>query len=141
MTSGPFSLNSMMQRELKNEVSDTLLKQCPEEDRMLVDNVLRVAQAELNTLNLASATLCIEGRKLTIKCILTGPSPSVSLSTMRSIQAYSPARILDLRTLLHDNNMYFVIELSDSLTRICTTELEVIRIMKKRRIIDRILGT
>ena len=108
---------------------------------MLVDNVLRVAQADLVVLNLASTTVSVEGRKLTLKTVLTGPSPSVSLTNMRNLQAYSPARVLDLRTTLSDGNMFLVIELSDSLTRICTTELEIVRITKKRRIIDRLMGT
>jgi len=106
----PLSLNSMLQRELKNEVPDSVLRQCRSEaDRILVENVLRVAQAERVVLNLASTTICIEGRKLTLKCVLTGPSSIVFLSTMRSLQAYSPARVLDLSTTLHDGNMFLVI--------------------------------
>ena len=137
----PLSLNSMLQRELKNEVPDAVLMQCPEADRTLAENILRVAQAELVVLNLASTTVCVEGRKITLKCVLTGPSPSVSLSTMRNLQAYSPARVLDLRAALLDGHLFLVIELSDSLTRISTTELEVVRVLKKRRIIDRLMGT
>jgi hypothetical protein len=43
----------MLQKELKNEVPEAVLRQCPEADRILVENVLRVAQAELVVLNLA----------------------------------------------------------------------------------------
>jgi hypothetical protein len=63
----PLSLNLMLQRELKNEVPDSVLRQVPEVDRILVENVLRVAQAELVVLNLASTTIYIEVRKLTLK--------------------------------------------------------------------------
>jgi hypothetical protein len=38
------SLNSMLQKELHNEVPDAVLRQCPECDRVLVENVLRLAQ-------------------------------------------------------------------------------------------------
>lgn len=138
---GSLSLNSMLQRELKNEVPDAVLQQCPEADRVLAENVLRVAQAELVVLNLASTTVCVEGRKITLKCMMTGPSPSVSLSSMRNLQAYSPARVLDLRTMLHEGHMFLLIDLSDSLTRISTTELEVVRVIKKRRMVDRLMST
>lgn len=138
---GSLSLNSMLQRELKNEVPDAVLQQCPEADRVLAENVLRVAQAELVVLNLASTTVCVEGRKITLKCMITGPSPSVSLSSMRNLQAYSPARVLDLRTMLHEGHMFLLIDLSDSLTRISTTELEVVRVIKKRRMVDRLMST
>lgn len=138
--SAPYSLNSMLQKELKNEVPDSVLRQCPEAERIIVENVLRVAQAELMVLNLSASTLCIEGRKIIIKSPLTGPSPSVSLSSMRSVQAYSPARVLEIRSMLQDGHILLVIELSDSVTRISTTELEVIRVVKKRRIVDVLTG-
>jgi len=88
----------MLQKELNNEVPDTVLRQCPEADRILVENALRVAQAEIMVLNLAGTTICIQGKKISVKNPLTGPSPSVSLSSMRSLQAYSPS-VLDLRTI------------------------------------------
>lgn len=138
---GSLSLNSMLQRELKNEVPDAVLQQCPEADRVLAENVLRVAQAELVVLNLASTTVSVEGRKITLKCMMTGPSPSVSLSSMRNLQAYSPGRVLDLRTMLHEGHLFLLIDLSDSLTRISTTELEVVRVIKKRRMVDRLMNT
>lgn len=135
---GSLSLSTLLQRELQNEVPDAVLRQCPEADRVMAENILRVAQAELVVLNLASTTVSVEGRKITLKCVMTGPSPSVSLSSMRTLQAYSPARVLELRTALHEGHMFLFIELSDSLTRISTTELEVVRVIKKRRILDRL---
>ena len=62
------SLNSMLQRQLHNEVPEEVLRQCPETDRTLVENILRLAQAELVVLNLASTIVLIEGRKIILKC-------------------------------------------------------------------------
>ena len=134
------SLSSMLQKELKNEVPDAVLRQCPEADRVLVENVLRLAQAELAVLNLASTTVAVEGRKIVLKCTLTGPTPSVSLSSMRSLQAYSPARVLEVRAALADGSMLLVVELSDATSRISATELEIVRITKKRRLVDRLFN-
>jgi hypothetical protein len=134
------SLNSMLQKELHNEVPDAILRQCPEADRMLVENLLRVAQAELVLLNLASTTVAVEGRKIVLKCTLTGPTPAVSLSSMRSLQAYSPARVLEVRTALADGSLLLVIELSDATSRITATELEIVRVTKKRRLVDRLFN-
>jgi hypothetical protein len=134
------SLNSMLQKELNNEVPDAVLRQCPEADRLLVENVLRLAQAELVVLNLASTTVAIDGRRIVLKCALTGPAPAVSLSSMRSLQAYSPARILEIRVAMHDTSMQLVIDISDATSRISTSELEIVRITKKRRLIDRMFN-
>lgn len=132
------SLGVMLQKELRNEVPEAVLRQCPEADRVLVDNMLRVAQAELVVLNLASTTVAAEGRKLVLRCAMTGPTPGVSLSSMRSLQAYSPARVIEVRAALHEGSMFLVVELSDSLTRVSMTELEVVRVTRKRRLLDRL---
>lgn len=134
------SLNSMLQKELHNEVPDAVLRQCPEGDRVLVENVLRLAQVELVVLNLASTTVALDARKTVLKCALTGPAPSVSLSSMRSLQAYSPARVVEVRTTLHDGNMLLVLEISDANSRISASELEIVRITKRRRLVDRLFS-
>ena len=134
------SLNSMLQKELHNEVPDAVLRQCPEGDRVLVENVLRLAQVELVVLNLASTTVALEPRKTVLKCALTGPAPSVSLSSMRSLQAYSPGRVVEVRTTLHDGNMLLVLEISDGKSRISASELEIVRITKRRRLVDRLFS-
>ena len=134
------SLNTMLQKELKNEVPEAVLRQCPEADQVLVENILRLAQAELVVLNLASTTVTVEGRKIVLKCAFTGPTPGVSLTSMRSLQAYSPARVLEVRAVVHDGNMLLVVEVSDDTSRITTSELEIVRITKKRRLIDRMLN-
>ena len=134
------SLNSMLQKELHNEVPDAVLRQCPEGDRVLVENVLRLAQVELVVLNLASTTVALEPRKTVLKCALTGPAPSVSLSSMRSLQEYSPVLVLEVRTTLHDGSMLLVLEISDGKSRISASELEIVRITKRRRLVDRLFS-
>ena len=134
------SLNSMLQKQLNNEVPDAVLRQVPEADRVLVENVLRLAQAELVVINLASTTVAVESRRTVLKCALTGPTPSVSLSSMRSLQAYSPTRVVEVRTTLHDGSMLLVLEISDANTRLSTAELEIVRITKRRRLADRLFS-
>jgi len=65
--------------------------------------------------------------------MLTGPSPSVSLASMRSLQNYSPARVAEVRTMLFEGGLALVLDVCDSATRIGTTELEIVRITKRHR--------
>jgi len=132
------SLNSMLQKQLHNAVPEEVLRQCPEADRTLVENIL--AQAELVVLNLASTIVLIEGRKIILKCTLTGPTPTLSLSSMRSLQAYSPARVLEVKAMGHDGSLLLVIEISDGTCRVSVSELEIVRICKKRSMMDRMFG-
>ena len=90
------SLGAMLQKDSKNEVPESVLAQLPPEDRVLVENILLVAQAELEILNLASTTVVASESIVRVSCALAGPSPLVALSNMRCVQAYSPARVRDV---------------------------------------------
>ena len=65
--------------------------------RAYFENLLQLAQTELLVLNLASSSIVREGNKTLERCALTGPTPSVSLTSMRVLQAYSPARVGEVR--------------------------------------------
>ena len=127
------SLHAMLHKDINDEVPHSVLNTCADSDKVLVENLLRLAQAELSVLNLASTTVVAEGKKTVVRCALTGPTPSVSLSNMRALQAYSPARVLEVRTALQEGSMILVFEISDSSVRMSTTELEIVRITKRHR--------
>jgi hypothetical protein len=129
------SLGALLQKDLNNEVPESALAQLAPEDRVLVENILLVAQAELEILNLASTTVVRSDGVIRISCTLAGPSPLVSLSTMRSVQAYSPARVRDLRAVLQDNRLLLVIDVHDRLARVTASEVDVVRLVKRRRIV------
>lgn len=127
------SLTAMLQKDIQNEVPPAILLQCPEIDRVLVENLLRLAQSEILVLNLASTTIVADTNKLVVRCALTGPAPSVSLTSMRALQAYTPARVAEVRIVLQEGTMLLVIDVCDSGVRIGTTELEIVRIVKRHR--------
>jgi hypothetical protein len=93
-------------------------------DRVLVHALLRLAQAELLALDLASATVAAEGDRLVVCCALAGPTPSVSLSSMRALQAYSPARVGEVRAAMRGGRMSLVVDVCDAAARAGTAELE-----------------
>ena len=53
----PMSLHAMLHKDMHNEVPDSVLNHCIDSDKVLVENLLRLAQAELSILNLASTTI------------------------------------------------------------------------------------
>ena len=58
------SLHAMLHKDMQNEVPDSVRNHCSESDKVLVENLLRLAQAELSVLNLASTTIVAEGKVL-----------------------------------------------------------------------------
>lgn len=127
------SLGAMLNKDSNNEVSEAVLAQLPPEDRVLVENILLVAQAELEILNLASTTVVISEGAVRVSCTLVGPSPLVALSSMRTVQAYSPARVRDVRAVLHENRLLLVIDVHDRNARVTASEIDVVRLVKRRR--------
>ena len=127
------SLHEMLHKDMNNEVPESVLNTCAESDKVLVENLLRLAQAELCVLNLASTTIVTEGKKTVVLCVLTGPTPSVSLNSMRALQAYSPARVLEVRCVLQEGSLILVLEINDPSVRMSTTELDIVRITKRHR--------
>ncbi len=55
---------------------------------------------------------------------MAGPTPSVSLSSMRVLQAYIPARIGDVCAAMRDCRMSIVVDVCDAAARTGTAELE-----------------
>lgn len=128
------SLSAMLQQGVNNSVPDSVLEQCPEVDRMLCENVLMVAQAEIEVLNLASTVFAVNGSTITMTCTVQGQEPSVSFSQLRSIQAYSPARVRDTTVGLHGSTLVLKIVIADSTSRVTASDTEIIRVVRKRRL-------
>jgi hypothetical protein len=112
-----------------------VLAQLAPEDRVLVENLLLVAQAELEILNLASTTVVASESIVRVSCALAGPSPLVALSNMRTVQAYSPARVRDVRAVLQENRLLLVIDVHDRNARVTASEIDVVRLVKRRRML------
>ena len=129
------SLGAMLQKDSKNEVPESVLAQLPPEDSVLVENILLVAQAELEILNLASTTVVASESIVRVSCALAGPSPLVALSNMRCVQAYSPARVRDVRAVLQENRLLLVIDVHDRNARVTASEIDVVRLVKRRRML------
>ena len=129
------SLGAMLQKDSKNEVPESVLAQLAPEDRVLVENLLLVAQAELEILNLASTTVVASESIVRVSCALAGPSPLVAPSNMRTVQAYSPARVRDVRAVLQENRLLLVIDVHDRNARVTASEIDVVLLVKRRRML------
>ena len=128
------SLQSLLQQGVNNTVPDSVLEHCPEAERTLCENVLMVAQAEIDILNLASTVVTVSGSSIILRCNVQGSESSVSLNQLRTIQAYSPARVRDVAVGLFSNTLTLSITIADSNTRVTASDTEIIRVVRKRRL-------
>jgi hypothetical protein len=86
-------------------------------------------------LNLASTTVVASESIVRVSCALAGPSPLVALSNMRCVQAYSPARVRDVRAVLQENRLLLIIDVHDRNARVTASEIDVVRLVKRRRML------
>lgn len=139
MTNRSMSLNAMLGESINNTISEEFLDKIPQSDRTLVENLMLVAQAEIETLNLTTASVntasLTHTQHITITVCMSGPKQVISMSQLRAIQNYSPARVAELKVQLNANNQMLIFELTDSNTKIKNDQIEVIRICKRRRFV------
>ena len=57
MTNRSMSLNAMLGENINNTISEEFLDKIPQADRTLVENLMLVAQAEIESLNLTTASV------------------------------------------------------------------------------------
>ena len=129
------TLNAMINKGIKNEVPDNVLQNCTADDKVLIENLLLLAQAELESLQLASSTVNKCDKKTIVQCPFAGTDCRLSISAMQSIQNYSPARVFDVSARMTQGIFYLCFEVGDANARISCTELEVIRVAKKKRLL------
>jgi len=53
MNRDQLSLHAMLQKGMNNDIPETILEKCPDADRLMIENLLRIAKTELVVLNLA----------------------------------------------------------------------------------------
>ena len=126
------TLSSMVQKDMRNEINEPELKKCNAADAVLVENILLIAQAELDMLQLNEINVEIHGHCIKVSCPLT-TKVKISLSCLRNIQNYSPARVHDISIHINNNETILCIEIMDCISRVTSHEIDIVRLAKRKR--------
>ena len=126
------TLSSMVQKDICNDINESELKKCNVQDSILVENVLLIAQAELEMLQLKKISIEAKGSLIKILCPLTNKF-KVTLSSLRNIQNYSPARIHEVSLHVNHNETMLCVEIMDYISRVTSNEIDVVRVAKRKR--------
>lgn len=129
------SLSAILEKNVVNTVPDALLEKCDKDDRTVVENVLLVAQAAIESLNLSSASVTLKNKSIHLYVPICGTNVSVSLHDLQCIQTSCPARVADLKVQCQVNQCLLVVVITDGTSKIQTDQIEVVRIAKKRRFV------
>ena len=107
-----------------------VLEQCTPDDRVVVENIALVAHEAIVTTNLSSATLTKDRNRYLLSMPCSG---YVSLADMRTVQAFNPARVHDIRVIWRDAEMVVRIDVCTETAPLSCSELDVVRVTKRSR--------
>ena len=122
------SLSTVLRQQ--QTLPPAVLAQCTPDDRVVVENIAVVAHEAIVTTNLASATLVKDRNKYLLSIPCAG---YVCMADMRTVQAYNPARIHDIRVICRESEMVVRIDVCTESAPLSCSELDIVRVTKRSR--------
>ena len=104
-------------------------------DKTLLENIMHLAQETIPQIDLTSTEMTKTPDVFCLRLHLSNREALISLQQLRSIQAYSPARILDVQVAVLPETVQVLVRVASETSNIMYSEVDVIRITKRTRAI------
>jgi len=127
------SLGSMLHQVIRPKIPETVFAPCLPGDRLLVENILMVGQEVIPTLNVTCSVVSKTGSTYKILVPSSTDRDVISLHSLQDIQAYCPGRIQNVYVIYRNDTLNLEIDIQDETTPITSTQLDIVRMSKKRR--------
>ena len=124
-------MNSVMRRC----APERLLHALNDSDKTLLENIMHLAQETIPQIDLTSTEMTKTPDVFCLRLHLSNREALISLQQLRSIQAYSPARILDVQVAVLPETVQVLVRVASETSNIMYSEVDVIRITKRTRAI------
>lgn len=125
-------LGSALQAVLRTRVPANVLNVCSEADRVVVENIIILAQELIPLLDVTACS--VDKKHLHYRVhIPVSAQTRIGLRELRAIEAYSPARVTAVSVQTGGAVGALCIDINDQHCPISCTELDVVRICKRRR--------
>ena len=125
------TMNSVMRRC----APERLLHALNESEKTLLENIMHLAQETIPQIDLTSAEMTKTPDVFCLRLHLSSREVVISLQQLRLIQAYSPARILDVQVAVLPETVQVLVRVAAETANIMYSEVDVIRITKRTRAI------
>lgn len=123
------TMNSVMRRC----APERLLHALNDSDKTLLENIMHLAQETIPQIDLTAAEMTRTPDVFCLRLHLSNREAVISLQQLRSIQAYSPARILDVQVAVLPETVQVLVRVASETADIMYSEVDVIRITKRTR--------
>lgn len=122
----------MLKTMSRPKVPEATLNKCLPADRIVVENILLIVQDVIAFADISTAVITLKNNKYEVSVPLCQHC-TVSLEDMRCIEAYSPARVGLISVNSAGTDLNLRLSIVDEQSVMSITEVDVIRISKKRR--------
>lgn len=130
---GTSGLETLLKTMSRPKVSEATINKCLPADRIVVENILAVVQDVIAFADISTTVISPKNNKYEVSVPLC-QHYTVSLEDMRCIEAYSPARIGMICVDSASKDINLRLSIVDEQSVMSITEVDVIRISKKRRL-------
>lgn len=120
---------------MRRSAPDRLLQALNESDRTMLENIMHLAQETIPQIDLTLTDMTKTNDNFVLCLHVAERDLLVSLQQMRLIQAYSPARILDVQVAVMPLAVHVLVRVASETSNIMYSEVDVIRIVKRTRVI------
>jgi hypothetical protein len=118
----------------RDTLPDHIMSSVSEDDRMVVEQIMLVAQAAFLGLNISAASVQVDNGKYLVTTPFEGKRTTVALADLRAIANYNPARIADIRVLLSETHgPRLRIDICNEATRMPCSQLDILRVAKRSK--------
>jgi hypothetical protein len=131
--SGCATLEKTMNSVMRRCAPERLLHALNDSDKTLLENIMHLAQETIPQIDLTATEMTRTPDVFCLRLNLSDREVLVSLQQLRLIQAYSPARILDLQVAVLPETVHVVVRVASETSNIMYSEVDVIRITKRTR--------
>lgn len=125
------TINSVMRRS----APERLLQSVNESDKIILENIMHLAQDTIPQIDLTMTDMTKTNDVFVLCLHVAERDLVISLQQLRSIQAYSPARILDVQVAVMPLVVTVLVRVASENANIVYSEVDVIRITKRTRLI------
>ena len=116
------TMNSVMRRC----APERLLHALNDSDKTLLENIMHLAQETIPQIDLTSTEMTKTPDVFCLRLRLSNREALISLQQLRSIQAYSPARILDVQVAVLPETVQVLVRVASETANIMYSEVDVI---------------
>lgn len=129
------SLGAVLSTATRPRIPLATLSVVPEADRIVVENIVNVAQDISCFLRIVETSVELAGPSYKVTVPFADKQCSFTYRDMQKLMTYNPSRLDDMRlTLGADGRLLFVMFITNEKTPYDVSEYDVVRVHKRRRI-------